>query len=231
MPNPPVLLCDTDALVQVFITREFRPLRRLKDLYGIEPVILPEVENELSVVKNSRFDFDVRKALSNGTLQVFDQSLLGRRFAATGVPAATIGAAWSSIQSLGASYYRHVGRGEAYTHAAAVFLGAPVLSHDLRAVNVLLGVGHRVGTPFLRWLDLLVLFYQVGVLKAEECDRARQILVREKEWVPPEFMHSSFVSGLIHFSPRLVDAVAPAVGAPASSAAAHEASVTVSELV
>lgn len=47
MPNPAILPCDTDALVQFFLADEIRPFRHLKDVYGIQPTIVQEVDLEL----------------------------------------------------------------------------------------------------------------------------------------------------------------------------------------
>src|ERR1700693_5162549 len=134
MPNPGLLICDSDVLVQFFLSNELRPLRDLKVLFGIQPAIVQEVDAELRWLGHygSRFVPQLEKSLKNGLLvrldKVLFQSLLGK---------APPGTSWETFQSLGARYLGFVDKGEAYSHAAGVVLGLPVASDDFRAIEVL----------------------------------------------------------------------------------------------
>ena len=131
--NPDLIFCDSDALIQIFIVDATNLLQALKVDFGIEPVIMPEVEMELRWTKRfrNRFEQPLRKAVSAGRLAICDQALLQSHFGPTGPPA------FSAIQSLGATYHKKVGRGEAYTLAAATTLAVPALSNDFQAIKVL----------------------------------------------------------------------------------------------
>ena len=209
MPRPALLACDADALFQFFLS-DLRPLRALQATYGIQPVIVPEVEIELKSNKKfaARVSTDVRKALSTGLIRVLDQSTLSL----AGIAGPTASATLAAIQTLGAQYLAHVDFGEAYTHAAALTLGVPSLSHDISALRVLIGNGLRVPDPVLRLFDLVALAYQIKALSAADCDGIRQALNREKEWLPQCFKNSSFVSGMSAFCPRVRDGAASSVG-------------------
>lgn len=109
MPNPLLFLCDTDVLTQFFLADEIRPLRELKNAYGIQPAIVEEVNIELRWMRKfggQRFVAQLDKAIKSEIIKVIDQryfqSLLG---------AAPEGASWQSFQNLGTQYYRHVQRG------------------------------------------------------------------------------------------------------------------------
>src|SRR2546425_8700904 len=70
MPNPRLLLCDTDSLIQLFLTRlvtkKLLPLRVLRDEYGIQPAIVEEVETELMWTRRYKDQFapELKKALA-----------------------------------------------------------------------------------------------------------------------------------------------------------------------
>ena len=119
MANPPLLLCDSDALAQFFLANEIRPLRFLRESYGVQAAIVQEVDLELRWLRKykDRFVVQLDKALKANVLRILDpsyfQSLLS---------AAPIGASWVGFQSLGAQYEGYVQRGVAYTFAAAVTL-------------------------------------------------------------------------------------------------------------
>jgi hypothetical protein len=78
MSNPSLLLCDTDALIQLFLTKDLAqkllPIRILKEDYRIQPVIVEEVEAELKWNGNhkDKFGHDITKALASGTIQLLD---------------------------------------------------------------------------------------------------------------------------------------------------------------
>jgi len=200
MPNPPLLLCDSDALVQLFIANNLRPLQSLKSTYHIQPSIVLEVDIELRWMKKykSRFVPQLDKALKNGVLTKLDpsafQSLLST---------ATPGMSWGNFQALGQRYELVVQRGEAYTHAAAVSLGLPAMSNDGKAVLTLTGQMMAVAAPVLRLFDLLVFSHDNGLLSTKECDDIRSELLNNGEGLPGPFQNASFVNGAKTFPCRL----------------------------
>lgn len=205
MPNPALLLCDSDALTQFFLANEIRPLKQLKDAYGIQPAIVQEVELELRWLRKhkDRFVPQLDKALNTNVLKLLDsahfQSLLST---------APVGASWAGFQSLGAQYDGHIHRGEAYTFAAAVTLNLPALSNDFNAIKTLEANLHTLPTPVLRSFDLLAFCFHNGLLELKACEAVRSQLLKNGEGLPKAFMHSSFEDGLKNFTPRLRDGVA-----------------------
>jgi hypothetical protein len=200
MPNPALLLCDSDALVQFFLANEIRPFRQLRDSYGIQSAIVQEVDLELRWLgkHKDRFVPQLEKALKSNVLRVLDpsyfQSLLST---------APVGASWAGFQSLGAQYEGPIGRGEAYTFAAAVTLSMPALSNDFSAIKTLETNFLTLPTPVLRAFDLLTFCYQSGLLELKACDGVRSELLKNGEGMPKAFMNASFQDGLKNFSPRL----------------------------
>jgi hypothetical protein len=200
MPNPALLLCDSDALVQLFIADEFRPLQSLRTQFNIQPAVVPEVDLELRWLgkHKDRFVPPLDKALKTGTLLKLDQSTF-QGYLGTATP----GASWTTYQSLGAQYYGHVQRGEAYTHAAAVTLGMPALTNDGNAVRVLEGQMLSVAVPVLRSFDLITFALEFGVLQIKDCEEIRSELIKNGEGVPGPFAHASFADGARKFPCRL----------------------------
>ena len=213
MARPSILFCDADALIQFLLLGEVRPLRLLRSTYQIQPVVVPEVEIELRSRRfGGRIAPELNKAFSNGVLRILDRSLLESYYGGppSGHMAAT--AALSQIARIGAEYHRHVDRGEAYTHAAAITLSAPAMSNDRNALDVLGGAKFAVPQTVLRCFDLLVLSYQVRTVTEADCDNFRAGLLAENEHVPRCFVHKSFSDGLGEFSPRIRDSQATPVG-------------------
>jgi hypothetical protein len=72
MPNPALLLCDSDALVQLFIANEFRPLQSLRTQFNIQPAVVLEVDLELRWLgkHKDRFVPPLDKALKNQRFRV-----------------------------------------------------------------------------------------------------------------------------------------------------------------
>lgn len=181
MLNPALLLCDSDALTQFFLANELRPLRQLKDLYGIQPAVVQEVDLELRWVGKHRDRFvpQLDKALKSNVLCVLEppyfQSLLST---------APVGASWAAFQSLGAQYDGHIGPGEAYTFAAAVTLNLPALSNDFSAIKTLESNMLTLPTPVLRSFDLLAFCFQNGLLELKACEAARGELLKNGEGLP-----------------------------------------------
>lgn len=214
MPRPHFVVCDSDATIQILLTNDIRPFQLLRSRYAIQPVITPEVEIELR--SNRKFGRRIgpqfKKALVNRTLQILDRSLIEQHY--EGGPAAALAAtaALGSIAQRGKLYQVPADFGEAYTHAAAVVLDVPSLSHDRSALDALLAAGHQVPSTVLRCFDLLALFYQVGDLTAGDCDTFRAALQKESEWVPAPFKNRGFVDGLATFCPRILDGSVALVG-------------------
>lgn|ERR1700728_2646275 len=103
MPNPALLICDSDVLVQFFLANEIRPFRQLKDIYGIQPVIVQEVDLELRFVgrHKDKFVHQLEKSLKSEVLRVLDPAYF-QSFLST----APAGTSWAGFQSLGAQYVR-----------------------------------------------------------------------------------------------------------------------------
>jgi hypothetical protein len=210
---PPVLLfCDTDCLIQLFITSQLPLFRWYKSRYDLQAVIVPEVESELAwhTKFKGRFDPDLKKALGTGLITVFDYSRpdhLSAFFPA--LQAAS--AAAQAITNTGNQYALQLGSGEAYSHAVCIHLGMPLLSHDKSAINTLRINSLQTAAPVLRVFDLVTLAYQQAAITTKECDSIRQALDRSREFLPRSFRHASFERGLAGFDARLLEAP---VGAP-----------------
>ncbi len=225
MPNPALLLCDSDTLVQFFLANEIRPFKQLKDSYGIQSAIVQEVDLELRWLgkHKDRFVPQLDKALKSSVLRVLDpayfQSLLST---------ASVGASWAGFQSLGAQYEGYVGPGEAYTFAAAVTLSLPALSNDFSAIKTLEANLLTLPTPVLRGFDLLAFCYQSGCLDLKACDGVRSELLKSGEGMPKAFMNASFQDGLKNFLPRLQNATGGV--AIAAAAATYSTALYISKI-
>lgn len=219
MARPAFVICDTDAVIQFLLAPEIRPFQLLRSKYSIQPLVVREVEIELQSNKRfgPRISHELKKALGSGLIRALDKSVLESHYG--GPPSGPLAAAQAmgQITKLGAQFQKHVDLGEAYTHAAAVTLGEPALSHDLSALKALITAKQSVPGTVLRAFDLIVLCYQVGHLTEQTCDGFRQFLNYESEYIPRCFQHKSFVDGLADFSPRLHDPKFPAIGRANSS--------------
>jgi hypothetical protein len=209
--SPRLLPCDADALIQALLASNLSPLQILKAEFGIQPVIVPEVEIELASNRKFglRLSARVRKALANQTIRTLDSGVIQSY---VGVSVLAAAGTLAAIERLGLQHENHVDYGEAYTHAAALTLGTPAMSHDLSALVALEQAGLPVPNPVLRYFDLVVLGYQVGAMSEADCDRTRQELLAENEWLPRCFEHHSFRDGLRAFCPRLLSGKRPPVG-------------------
>lgn len=213
MANPAILVCDSDALAQLFLSNEIRPLRHLQEAYGVQPVIVQEVDLELRWVGKykDRFVQPLEKALRGRVLKILDptlfQSLVGT---------APVGASWENFQSLGAQYDGRIHRGEAYTFAAAITLEVPALSNDFSAIKTLEGNLLAVPRPVLRAFDLLAFCLNSGHLELKACESVRSELLKNGEGIPKPFAHASFEDGLNDFAPRLHDGPNPTDRSPIS---------------
>jgi hypothetical protein len=217
MARPAFLSCDADALIQLFIAGELRPLKLLKNAYSIQPVIAPEVEIELH--SNRRFGArigpDLRKALANDLIKTLDRQTLEIHYATTNQLAGATAVAngtFAQIQSLGRAFEKHIDFGEAYTHAGALVLNVPAMSNDLSALEALAQAGHTVPSTVLRSWDLIALSFQVANMSADECDEFRKAMEAEKEYAPKCFRGKSYADGLRNFSARMADGSVAPVG-------------------
>jgi hypothetical protein len=202
MPNPSLIVCDSDALIQLFIASELRPLKDLKSFYKIQPVIVQEVDLELRWLGHhrDRFVTQLDKAIKSGLITRLDKG-----FFQSLVSSAPPGASWSGFQSLGAQYFGYVDRGEAYTHAAGIVLGVPTVSNDFRAIQVLQSQMMSLPAPVLRSFDLVAFALESGAMSLQDCEKVRSALLSEGEGVAKAFRHNSFEQGLPSFHSRLRD--------------------------
>ena len=205
LSNPRLIIFDTDALVQVFLVNEIRPLRELKRLYGVQPTIVEAVEFETlfpgkGLTKHvATIQPRLQKALNNGTLIVLNE----RTLPAIVGPGAH--AVWTQISIIGTRFHRVADYGEAYSHATAAVLSAPVVTHDLTAIRALARAGEQIGPLVLRVFDLYVFAHQCGLLSVQDCDDSRQILSGQGEWLPDAFLRRNFSDGLPLFFARILD--------------------------
>src|SRR6185369_16498702 len=173
MANPPYLLFDTDALLQIYISRQVQILQELKRSYGVQPAVLPEVEEEVCWTKRfkDRFERDLRKTVTSGTLTIFEQPELQQHLlGGSGSPAAALAATKDLFQQ-GEKYNLYADTGEAYTHAIGSALRIPVVSNDFTAITALRDAGLSLPSPVLRFYDLIVFGYQVEILSERAVDK------------------------------------------------------------
>jgi hypothetical protein len=208
MANPPVLLCDADALYQLLMGELVQPIRCLKEKYGIQPVVVAEVD--LDIRGNSKLISGIggeyKKALTNGTLAHFDET----KFNA--LPPLPKHTTFADIQTRGRRYNLLVGRGEAYSHAAGYCMGVPVMSNDWDAIQILKGRGYELPSPILRAFDLVCFGHQVGVLDIAACDKFRKKMNDIGEHIPKAFQKASFAAGLTDFCPRITCTARASIG-------------------
>jgi hypothetical protein len=212
MGSPALLVCDADSLIQFLLIGEIRLLRLLRSKYSVQPVVVPEVEIEM---RSGKFAAEIApeltRAFANGVVRMLDRPFLESCYGGSGGSMAAT-AALSKIAKTGAEYDKHVDRGEAYTHAAALTLAVPALSNDKNALDVLVNAKQTVPPTVLRSFDLVALGYQIKLLSEGDCDRIRSDLLARNEGVPKCFAHKSFIDGLKAFTPRIRDSKLPLVG-------------------
>jgi hypothetical protein len=177
MSQPLLFFCDSDCLIQIFISNQIPLLKWLKAAYGVKTVIVPEVDYEVAwtVRFKDRFDRQLKKALSSGVISIFDYSRPEQLSSLLSSPQAVITA--KAITQTGKGYALRVGAGEAYSHAACIHLGKHLLSHDKSAIKTLRSQGLTTAAPVLRLFDLICLAYRRGHMSEKDCDAVRQELV------------------------------------------------------
>lgn len=232
MPKPRLLVCDTDALVQLLLTlqttKKLLPLKILKEQYGIRAALVQEVEAELQWSRTFQGQFapDVKKAIERGILMPLDKAA----FAHYVTPGHLYATVFQSFQDRARRYAKLVQRGEAYTLAAAFTLGEPAISNDGNALEVLDLNGFELPSPVLRFFDLVVLCHQVGELSAHECDAVLAELATLEEHVPADFRKRSFGEGLKKFCPRIRDDQKPTIGAPPNPGPGYKAQISITRI-
>lgn len=223
MARPAFVFCDTDATLQFLLVRQIRPFQVLHDRYGIQPIIVQEVELELGSHRRfgRRIAPELKRALNNGLLKLLDKSILTSHFGGATAGALAADNAIGAIAKLGLEFDKFVDAGEAFTLAAALTLGMPALSHDASAIAALERSGFDVPSPVLRAFDLVCLCYQMKEMTEAECDGFRKALAGEGEHLPQCFKNAAFGAGLTHFVPRLTDFKSPDVAKPDALASGY----------
>ncbi len=204
-----LLVCDTDALIQVICAEQISLLKKLNGVYGIRAIVTEAVEDEITNPAHRRasiVDAPFQKAVSSGVLTVLSRRTIG--LFTNNDPYST----YDSIELRGQDYSRIVQRGEAHTHAAAVVLRAAAMSNDASAIRTLDRADVPYAAPVLRAYDLFALFAQRGDLTDRDCDAIRKRLVGIDEHPHSQFEKSKFSEGIARFYPRLVDQSFPVIG-------------------
>lgn len=210
--NPAFIVIDTSVLLQMIATYQLPLLRCIRFEYKVQAAIVGAVESEaLQILSNNRKFMgrqeQLKKALSNNTLSLLDQRIIGETFGAGA------DALLRQMDTDGQRLHLRVDRGEAYTHAAGGVLGVPVATNDVSAVNRLLRDDENLPRPILRFWDFIVFGHQIKQLDDSRCDKIRQTLVKLQESIPQSFTGRAFSAGLPSFYARLVDGLHPLVGA------------------
>jgi hypothetical protein len=211
------VLIDSDALIQILLTNSTGLLRKLKTDYSIQSLIVQAVEAEVlrltsGRLRHIRARFD--KTINSSTVRVLTEDFLAHdKGRAIG------GSLFNQAEQLGRRLHLSIDRGEAYSHGAAMTLGVPVVTHDRQAINKLGMDGVQFTEPLLRLYDLIGFGVQTGSLNHADCDKVRDTLLNENEWVMPCFRSCKYGEGLPFFFARLVDPAFPLIGAarPAQS--------------
>ena len=206
MPNPSHLLVDTDALIQVFIAKQHHIFMKLIGHCGVRPAVVPEVESEVRWHRKFKDAFEDRfqKTVGSGRLFVLDDEAVRRLFRERACPPSALDVQMAALDQTCQAYSRHVGEGEAYTHAVAATFGLPVLSNDGKAIETLIGHGKQAACPTLRFFDLLVFARGCGWIDDAGGEEARTCLDGQGEHLPPPFRSKdSFATNWRAFACRL----------------------------
>src|SRR4029077_9089826 len=172
MTNPTLLFWDSDALIQFLLTNAVSPLRTLRTNYGIQSVIVPEVEIEL--LSSRRFAHlipSLKKATGNKLIEVLDEPTYFRLLGDLApLRADAVGTSYGDIQTLGRQYNQRIDTGESYTFAAALTLHQPACSNDWSAIRTHLSASLPLPFSVQRAYDVLVFAHQIGLMPEKECD-------------------------------------------------------------
>jgi len=219
--NPPAVLFDTDALIQLYVARFVTPLKCFRERFAMQPAVTPEVDAEVrSHFRHQGVAERYKKAEAARAIQVLDvhalrawKPSLGDRFAETS-PDALL----DQILDRASQYHLHVDLGEAYTYAAAVELGLPAVSNDANAIRALRNNAMSVPVPMLRCFDVIALCVQAGFATVGDADDARRALREAEEHLPSAFRNAKFDDGIASFAARITDASVPALPGTAPDA-------------
>lgn len=197
-----LIICDTDALTQIFCTKHETILKQLHVQFRIEYAVTEAVEAELLRPRRRHSECTrdgFQKALDTGLITILSPRTLGQY--TSNNPFVT----YDSIELLGQQYNRIIQRGEAYTHAAAHVLKCAVLSNDWKAIRDADRSGLVFDHPTFRVYDLLVFLYQCGECEEKLCDGFRKALHEVDEAPHSAFANRKFRDGLPNFYLRLVN--------------------------
>lgn len=208
MANPEYLLCDADALIQVFLTRQVQLLVALRTKYGVKAAIVPEVESEVRFNQRykNQYENSLLKQLSSGNVTVLDTDRSRHLLRDRELPEGEIPGFVERVRGRGLEYNKYVHEGEAYSHAVATLLQLPLLSNDREALEALEHAGLPVSLPVLRFFDLIAFGVSESIITAEDGQRARSLLMGAKhEFLSYPFKEkkASFSECLSKFSARL----------------------------
>ena len=197
-----LVVCDTDALTQIFCTKHETILKQLHTQFGISFAVTEAVESEMFRPNRRHAECcrdGFQKALDTGLITILSPRTLGQ-FTSNN-PFVT----YDSMELLGQKYHSVIQRGEAYTHAAAHVLKCAVLSNDWKAIRDADRLGLALGHPTFRVYDLLVFLHQCNEFAEKSCDGFRKALHDVDESPHSAFANRKFREGLPAFYPRLVN--------------------------
>lgn len=204
-----LVVCDSDALTQLFCSKHEWILKDLHVHYGLSFAVTEAVEAEMLRPNRRQAGCSqegFKKALEMRLIEVLNARTLGL------YTTANAHVIYDSIELLGQQYNRIIDRGEAYTHAAAHVLKCAALSNDWKAIRDCDRRGKEISHPTLRAYDLLVFLFQSGHITEKDCDGFRKALHEVGETPHSAFTNRKFREGLPGFHPRLVDPAHDPVG-------------------
>lgn len=205
MGNPEYLLVDTDVLLQAFLARLKSPFGVFRQRFGVVAAVVPEVERETRFNKyGTRFEPDFLKLRDAGHVVTLGTAELRQLLSDRGERDPQITHVIQRYSQTAQQYALHIDEGEAYTHAAAITFGLPMVSNDWQAIRGLEAQGLPTGAPVLRFFDCLVLAEEENVLSAQKCQAIRDEFRRIGEHVPEAFdSHASFHDCRAQFKRRV----------------------------
>ncbi len=223
-----LIVCDTDALTQIFCTKHEAVLKQLHTQFGIRFAITEAVETEMFRPNRRHADCcrdGFQKALDTGLITVLTPRTLG--LFTSNNPFVT----YDSMELLGQKYHGVIQRGEAYSHAAAHVLKCAVLSNDWKAIRDADRLGLVLEHPTFRVYDLLVFLYQSDEFAEKACDGFRKALHDVDESPHSAFANRKFREGLPGFYPRLINPEFQIVGSLAETELGDSNRVELTKLI
>ena len=176
--NPSHLLVDTDSLIQILLARHRGVLGKLRESCGTRAAVVPEVEREVRNHRKFRQQFEPEflRAVDAKQLCVLERPELKRLLSERGVQGGAVEAELATLFERCIDYNQHVDEGEAYTHAVATSLALPVMSHDRKALDLLMALGKAVGSPTLRFFDILTFALHCDWIEETKFEKTRKYL-------------------------------------------------------